>query len=291
MSFFNTSGLTKIFVASGFTSSLFANLIPFIRYSSKEVVGIVRPTTDQVKLKHQEYLKSEGFELCVSNDISSTVKNFFFNRKDLDEWRILWFSTHDEPEALRECSRYAPTLAIGSGAMVDYYLKIIPHSNDYIDGKVRMALTHGVTVLCFGFYLEDDPNIQLTPGGLHHETTRVLLGYNSAPEDYKWTKGYYLTPKTFACEAIVRWMANPQNKLGKWYHVGTSRAYSRAEIAKILGTSVPENVASEPFRNTYSNLAHDFAVDFGIQCTDKNIAEALTAVKVWAKRQYKKISK
>lgn len=107
--------LTKIFVASGFTSSLFANLIPFIRYSTKQVVGIVRPTQDPQKLQYHDSLHKEGFTSIVSDDIVGTVGNFFCNRDDFSEWRILWFSTHDDARALHSCSKFAPTLAIGSG--------------------------------------------------------------------------------------------------------------------------------------------------------------------------------
>ena len=112
-----SSGLSKIFVASGVTSSLFASLLPFIRYSASEVYGVVRAADNIAKVQHRTFLKNEGVRLIDTRPegLAATVRNFFINRTDISQWRILWFSTHDDAESLRACSIIAPTLAIGSG--------------------------------------------------------------------------------------------------------------------------------------------------------------------------------
>lgn len=173
--------------------------------------------------------------------------------------------------------------------MIDFYLGSIPKSNAYIDGKLRMALTPNVTTLCFGFFLDDDPTVLDSGSGLHIDTTKVLLGIDPADKDFNWNKAYYVTPKTFACEAIIRWMAHPENKLGKWYHAGTSRKYSRAELAQIFGTKLPEQVTQQKPHsvNVYGDFASVFISDFGIFCDEKYVKEASFVVRMWGKRQSK----
>jgi hypothetical protein len=290
--------LKKVFIASGITSSLFSSLIPFLRYSAKEVYGVVRDTEDAEKRKHLDYLRYQGCNLVQisnGNSLSKTIENFFkilnMTKSEIDNWRILWFSTHDDRETLDVCARIAPTLAIGSGAMIDFYLGSVPKSNDYIDSKLRMALTPNVTTLCCGFFLEDDPNIPPSPSGLHRDTTLILTKCtNGIIADPKWwSKGYYLTPKTFVCEAIVRWIADSHNKIGKWYHVGSIRTYSRAEIAKLLLGKLPTYINDVDLsvpndNNVYVNYAEIFAKDFGIHCDHANILQSLCGLKEWAKR-------
>lgn len=291
----STTKLTRIFVASGFSSSLFSSLIPFIQYSTKatEVTGIVRPTDDPKKLKHQEFLIKQGYKILKSTDIKGTVQKFFAARNDTENWRILWFSTLDDAETLRACADIAPTLAIGSGALIDYYTKTIPTSNPYIDGKLRMALTPGVTTLCCGFFLENNPYTPNTPSGLHRDTTRVLLGIDRCSETdpekiAKWyAKAYFVTPKTLACETINRWIENPHDKLNRWFHVGSTRTYSRAELAKLLGTTLPEGISPQIAESSYEKYADDFTRAFHIKCDTQNVLEALVGVKEWGSRHLK----
>lgn len=280
--------MKTIVVVSGVTSSLFASLIPFFRFSAKKIIGFVRPTEDKDKIAHRKYLESAGVRLISTTSGDPVIYCSQFNRENA---RFLWLSTHDDAQQLAKFAAIAPTLAIGSGAMLDFYMgrtdltKLPEQGLSYIQGKVRMALTEGVTTLLPGFYLEDDPSVPVTPSGLHRETTAKIV----APEfdvNYSWDKPKYVTPKSFLAEMIVRWCANPEPYLNHWYHCGTDRAYNRWEVRVLCGQDVPTEVKEQHLIQApvYLKEAQRTVSAFGVKCDDENIAEACRALKIWAKK-------
>lgn len=248
----------NLYVATGITSSLFAALLPHL--SGYNVVGSVRELTlpsdateDQKQkydeqVAHREYLEDRGVALVNYDGTSEGLGKSIDSQmtgKDRNQWRILWFSSHDDQANLLKCANYADTIAIGSGAMVDFYLGKIdltttqPGVIAYIQSKLRMALTPGVTLFCPGFYVEDDATIPRTPGGLHHDTQDVLL----KPEcdvNFNWGKAKYITLKSELVRGILQWIANSSPYLNKWYLVGTERPWQRWELREAMYKDVPQ---------------------------------------------------
>lgn len=284
---------TKIFVVSGVTSSLFVSLLPYFRYSVSQIVGLVRHTDDISKLEHIVYLRSCGVEIITqSNSICDDI-TIFFNTSSISpakHWRFLWLSTHDDAQTLRYCANMAPTLAIGSGIMIDYYngkvdLTKAPKTVvEYIQGKLRMALTPNVTTLCPGFFLEDDPSTRKTPGGLHRESTLAIFSNELLPT-FDWGKPKYVTPKSFLAECIMRWYINPTPHLGKWYHCGSELAYHRWQLRQMSGFEIALSIKQAHqvdergvYYNDYSNVTKQA---FGIMLTEAQVKDACLRTRQW----------
>lgn len=266
-----------ICVATGVTSSLFASLLPAFRYMDVKLIGVIRETNDPAKLKHQQYLTRMGVDLVkdihhATWHINSPV-------------RYLWLSTQELPTDARELGQLSaqhPTLAIGSGAMLDFYKGHIDLTTapmpvvSYVQSKVRMALTKGVTTLLPGFFIEDDPSVPMTPSGLHRETSAKIRAIE-LDESYNWSKPKYVTPKTFIVKIIVKWCLNPTPYLDKWYHCGSDRAYNRWELRHFVTGNMKVLMQHKyPVATiaAYKDDAIDTANAFGMKCSDEYVKDA-----------------
>lgn len=300
----------QLFVASGVASSLFSSLLPFLRYctnnpfSGNKITGIVRPTTDEGKLRHRKFLRQQGvklIEMHENENIQRTLANWVHiygggveKQKEFKKnTRILWLSTHDDAKTLAYCASLAPTIAIGSGAMLDFLSGKIDITNaddgvvNYVQGKLRMALTPDVTTLVPGFFLEDDIRNPLCPTGLHLDTTEWLLEDVLEP-DYNWGKGKYVTPKTFICEIIRMWIINPDPYLGKWFHCGSSRTYQRWEIREGADLDVEDELKVK-YPATPEEIYFGYATRtleaFGVKLDSTTLKNAFKRAKQWHSTQ------
>lgn len=288
----------SVFVASGVTSSLFATIFAhFLGGSVKELVACVRVTDDKKKIEYRKSLMEQGVTLLeYKSELPETIQNFFQDvGSPQKNWRILWFSTHDDAKTLAYCAHIAPTLAIGSGAMLDFYTgkidlaKIDSGTLKYLQGKLRMALTSGVTVLLPGFFLEDNDKVPKTPGGLHHNTTKILI-QQAFEKDFKWGKAKYVTPKTMIANIVKKWLIAPESYLDKWYHVGSTKAWQRWELRDHMpefNDDVSKQIKEDNPASTkrvyleYANNTVDAFGDIGL-CDDEYVFEACKRMKKWS---------
>lgn len=151
---------------------------------------------------------------------------------------FLWLSTHDDIDTLGALAAHRPTLAIGSGAVLAFYLGHLTTSqlNGYQQAKFAMCNHSKVAVFCPGFYIEDSL-IGLPswfPQGLHGDTSRVLFGKKPLPAEKRpeewFARRYSVTPKTAIHRAILDWIARPEDYKEAFYVVSSDREFARKDL-------------------------------------------------------------
>lgn len=245
----------NIYVAAGVTSNLFASLISLKAVPEGVCVyATARATSDPA---HVSALRNFGVQFVDNVEQVPDVK------------RILWLSTHDDVEVMTKLATIAPTLAISSGAIMDFLRgKQTEESlNGYQKSKLAVMRISGVTKFVPGFYLEDMPLPRWASKGLHGDTHQKLFGAQ-LPSDLDWSKCYSVTPKSYICAAIQRWIMSDAQP--GTFIVSSDREYRRWELRALSDSFVPQNVIDaspaklEPVYKDFEHILRpltDFAIE------------------------------
>lgn len=217
--------IRKLYVPAGVTSNLFASLLPFL--SDYEIYGSVRPTSDQNRV--QALKDAKVAIIPFENGLR------YANQFD----RILWLSTHDDTKALKVFADNAPTVAISSGAIMDYFLgnQTEETLTSYQKSKLALARVPGLVTLIPGFYIEDTRVPQWASKGLHGKTNKKLFSKSLySGDDFNWAKIYSVTPKSFIVKALMEFLNHPETfPKNKPVIVSTDRQYRRYELRDLVG--------------------------------------------------------
>lgn len=230
--------MRKIIVASGVTSNLFRSLLPIIN-DKYIIVGLRLP---EASTEHHEWLHQHYVNIVITNDIHQAVLD-----AQEDDTRILWLSTHSDVPLLKSISLNHPTLAIGSGAALDFIngnmdlTKQTKETVQYVQDKVVTMFLPQVYTLIPGFYLED---MGAKTGGLHRTTTTKLMQPTFDP-DFNWGKAKFVTPKSLVVQTITTWLAISDPPRSSWNRIGTQGTYNRWEIRDILYEDVPQSIKNK----------------------------------------------
>lgn len=195
--------MSKTIYIVGATSNLFSSLLPSFLQNKHKLFSTVRLETSESRIMN---LEKNGVQFIQPGAALELLKNTPSN-----DARVLWLSTHDDTETLSRLSQVAPTLAISSGAIMDFYrgLEKEENLNAYKKAKLSVLRVSNVVALVPGFYLEDIAVPDWASKGLHGETTAKLFSKQGGAIDY--SKMYSVTPKTFIVNVINEWIANPQS--------------------------------------------------------------------------------
>ena len=229
------SGCTSNFVMTTFKT----NLVNYINQDI-DVYASVR-NSDSIE---SNILKASGIRMISTQD--SLHDNF-------KPYRILWFSSHSDPDLLALYAKKAPTLLISSGAIMNYYLNpdsdnVGGNLSDYAYGKFAMSKVPGVHIFVPGFLIEDIGFTQNNKSGLHSESTKIIFGNDNGNAktylqtycDYDWGRAYSVTPKSFLQTAIVRWIDDPDSMpIEQPIIVCSDRVYRRYELRELAGYEMP----------------------------------------------------
>ncbi len=223
----------QIYIPAGVTSNLFTAIIHL--FYQDTVYATVRPSTDPNRIRH---LAEAGVKFI-------TLEQALEMQFD----RVLWLSTHDDTELLAKFSANTPTLAIASGAIMDFFRGIQSEEslNAYQASKLAICRTPGIYVFIPGFYIEDIGTPDWASPGLHGETTSKLFSkaFYSSP-DFDWGKAYSVTPKSFMILAIYSWLKRPllmpQNQP---IIVCSDRQYRRHELRRAVPNLSMESVEGQ----------------------------------------------
>jgi len=263
----------ELYIASGVTSNLFASLLPFL-LSSYKIYASVRSSSNKERIDILEKLgiKIISFEegLLLSDNI-----------------RILWLSTHDEPLKLEKLSQKGHTLAIASGAIMDFFLgkQKEEELNSYQKSKLSLCRVPGLSIFIPGFYIEDMNVPKWASKGLHGDTTPKLFGYDFySEENFDWTKTYSVTPKSKIVCSIIEWLNHPQTfPINQPIIVCSDRQFRRWELrqmvpnVELFNTKVENKIKLFPPLNEKIYLNFHHATDSkgdSIYITDKNVKDA-----------------
>lgn len=220
--------MSKTIYVVGVTSNLFSSLLPSFIQNKHNLFATVRPSSNPTQLYQ---LQSNGVKFIDSNEALHLLKN------TSEESRVLWLSTHDDTETLTKLSQLAPTLAISSGAIMDFYrgLEKEENLNTYKKAKLSVFRVPNVVSLVPGFYIEDVQVPDWASKGLHGDTTAKLFTKPGGTCDY--SKCYSVTPKSFIVNVINEWIANPRSfRVNVPVIVCSDRQYRRWELRQKVNT-------------------------------------------------------
>lgn len=194
--------MSKTIYVVGSTSNLFSSLLPSFLQNKHKLFSTVRSESNPSRMIN---LETNGVKFIQSSDALEMLKN-----TSSDEARVLWLSTHDDPDTLSKLAEVSPTLAISSGAIMDFYrgLEKEENLNAYKKAKISVLRVPNVCALVPGFYIEDVEVPDWASKGLHGETTAKLFSKQGGTIDY--SKMYSVTPKSFIVNVIDEWISNPQ---------------------------------------------------------------------------------
>lgn len=192
------SSKLRLYVAGGVTSNLYSALIP--SFEQYNVFATVRNDKTLRATKIQE----SGVTFITTEEALNGTITFD---------RVLWLSTHDDPELLSKFSLKYPTLVISSGAIMDFYRfkQTRDQLNAYQESKLALMKVPGVYAFVPGFYIADIPTPSWASKGLHGDTTGKLFGDSDYTNpDFDWGKCYSVTPLSFMVKVVNEWIDHPQ---------------------------------------------------------------------------------
>jgi len=229
---------------SGVTSNLFSTLIPFFSQTQFNVFATERQVTAPQEGSDPKVIEAFNTSAAQRAERVKTIESFgvkFLSHEDALNAtfdRVLWLSTHDDPELLAQFAVKAPTLVISSGAIMDYHRgkQALEDLNAYQRGKLALGNVPGVVTFIPGFYIEDIATAEWASKGLHSGTTPKLFGkpfYNG--EDFDWGKCYSVTPKSFIIKAVSEWVIHPETfPKNEPVIVCSDRQYRRWELREFV---------------------------------------------------------
>jgi hypothetical protein len=265
----------RILVATGGTSSLFSSFLNSCRYLDVEfftvfVRGNVCPPSDKVVV-HRSYNNEAEFKNLLNDCIRFGGYTHAF-----------WFSPHVDVKNLEILASCIPTLVIGSGIVIDFYQGHVTEPNPYLMDKLKMSLIQGkITTFHPGFFIDDDNEQDVTTPykgpkkGLHAETSKWLFAVDYV-SNKNWVADKYVTPKTFICKMIELWLFSSEKHFGMWYHCGSQKSISRAQLRGRAGLSIDDEFTYTPKVYTTEWLKTREA--FGISLADSDLDDALKKV-------------
>lgn len=186
---------------------------------------------------------------------------------NLDKYRCIIYLKPDVNQWLLEHKPNVPMLAIGSGALVDYYAGRI-ESNSYIEGKQKLVQMSTVT-LHPGFFIPSMTDLD-TGRGLHRET---LVNLFSEHPNIDLEKAYYMTPVSALIKMITMFIDEPVKYQGE-YPIGSPMKIARKEL---LNGIVPNREA------IYANDMKRALEDFGVAVTTENIKQFKSNAEQWVR--------
>lgn len=203
------------------------------------------------------FLKSKGYTV-------TTVSQHLGQKIPYDELDKFSSVIYLKPDADSEFIEYkvkdkVPVLAIGSGALVDFYagrLKL----NPYIEGKQKIVSMASCTIHP-GFFIPS-PNHVDTGRGLHRDTLITLFSGNQISDSFNMDKSYYMTPVDKLLELILIFVKNPKQYVGE-YAFGTHMPISRSQLLTLESTPQTERIYEEEMKHTKDV--------FNIEVTDEDI--------------------
>lgn len=235
MTLYFASGITSNFIMTAFISKLSEYL------TTNTIYATVRDTESSQAL----ILKDMGIKFISKDD--SLNDNF-------SPARILWFSTHNDPDLVKLYAKKAPTLVISSAAIMDFYIDPSKLEgvdvNSYAYGKYVMSKVPGVHVFVPGFYIEDVGFTNDDKGGLHSESTKIIFGndknnynaYFNSNINFDWGKAYSVTPKSYLISVIQKWLDDPARmQINVPIIICSDRVYRRYELRAYAEYEVPMN--------------------------------------------------
>lgn len=232
-----------IFVIAGMTSNLFATFLRSHLSANMKFIGLVRPGSKvrTANGKAWEALVSDPRITIIDGESTADM----FERVYCEHHAMIthhwWLSTHDDIGALRSAVITGlPCLAIGSGAVMSFYLgkQTEDQLSPYARSKFAMCNLTGLTVFNPGYYIEDDvASLEGIPPGLHTEKSEIIFADQQAnPGDEEfWGRKYSITPKSLIHACLARWVHHSGQYASAWYIVSSDREYSRAEIRSMSG--------------------------------------------------------
>lgn len=219
----------------GMTSALVAS-IPLSFFENRTVIALVRKQTTE----------SERVKALVTLGVTVTT-----DEKDaLDAADVMLFaSTHDGSDLLERFK--GDSLYISSGALTDVELGLMK-ANGYTNTKTACE-AHATMSLRPGYYIPFAGSRD-TGRGLHRENGFYIFGAKDAPEDYNWSKAYYVTPMGPLVEYIMQWLTDSNTRKSGSYSFGTTRAYTREELNNGGSDAKGEPIYKETMARTKKDL-------------------------------------